>query len=270
MLSFILNSIQDTLHTPANLRRWDSKKEQACALCGWKNVGIIHILCGCKVGLELTGDTRKIFVSNIKTVDESYSARVLIGCKPIRLEQGRVSYRHDSILSIIANRIKQKTDSFTTPTELNTGLEPVKFVEAGQKGKKRKKPKLGLLHTEWCIQVDYRGKPVQFPPHIITTLDRPDIMIYSNASKMVLLIELTSPAEENIEKWREYNYKQSKYEKLAEHIREGGIWKVKILTVEIWARGFVAKQTGHVWRTLGFTEADNRKLTNVVSRVAIR
>ena len=32
----------------------------------------------------LTGDTRsrKIFVSN-KTVDESHSARILIGCKPI-------------------------------------------------------------------------------------------------------------------------------------------------------------------------------------------
>ena len=34
-----------------------------------------------KVGL--TGDTRKIFVSN--TVDESNSARVLIGCKPIKV-----------------------------------------------------------------------------------------------------------------------------------------------------------------------------------------
>ena len=38
------------------------------------------VLCSC-----LTGDTRKIFVSNIKTVDESHSARVLIGCKPIML-----------------------------------------------------------------------------------------------------------------------------------------------------------------------------------------
>ena len=35
----------------------------------------------------LTGDTRKIFVSNI-TVDESNSARVLIGCKPIRQGPG--------------------------------------------------------------------------------------------------------------------------------------------------------------------------------------
>ena len=34
----------------------------------------------------LTGDTRKIFVSNIKTVvDESNSARVLVGCKPIKV-----------------------------------------------------------------------------------------------------------------------------------------------------------------------------------------
>ena len=37
---------------------------------------------------SLTGDTRKIFVSNIddicfKYIDESHSARVLIGCKPI-------------------------------------------------------------------------------------------------------------------------------------------------------------------------------------------
>ena len=31
--------------------------------------------------LYLTGDTRKIFV--LKTVDESHSARVLTGCKPI-------------------------------------------------------------------------------------------------------------------------------------------------------------------------------------------
>ena len=35
--------------------------------------------------INLTGDTRKIFVSNIKTVDESHSARVLIGCKPITI-----------------------------------------------------------------------------------------------------------------------------------------------------------------------------------------
>ena len=33
--------------------------------------------------MNLTGDTRKIIVSNIKTVDESNSAHVLVGRKPI-------------------------------------------------------------------------------------------------------------------------------------------------------------------------------------------
>ena len=47
----------------------------------------------------LTGDTRKIFVSNIKTVDESHSARVLIGCKPITrvpLSSRNVSLSHEA------------------------------------------------------------------------------------------------------------------------------------------------------------------------------
>ena len=45
----------------------------------------IYTLARQKYFNTLTGDTRKIFVSNIKTVDESNSARVLIliGCKPI-------------------------------------------------------------------------------------------------------------------------------------------------------------------------------------------
>ena len=46
--------------------------------------------------MVLTGDTRRIFVS--KTVDESHSARVLIGCKPIRL----VSNLYDKLRDIVA------------------------------------------------------------------------------------------------------------------------------------------------------------------------
>ena len=38
---------------------------------------------------KLTGDIRKIFVSNIKTVDESNSVRVLIGCKSITYQDAR-------------------------------------------------------------------------------------------------------------------------------------------------------------------------------------
>ena len=44
----------------------------------------------CQSITALTGDTRKIFVSNIcvnKTVDKSNSARVLVGCKPTIIAQ---------------------------------------------------------------------------------------------------------------------------------------------------------------------------------------
>ena len=54
----------------------------------------------------LTGDTRKIFVSNTvdKTVDESNSAFVLVGCKPIM----EFELKHYQIIIIL----KGKTEYF--------------------------------------------------------------------------------------------------------------------------------------------------------------
>ena len=54
------------------------------------------------------GETRKIIVSTIKTVDEFNSARVLIGCKPItykatlNLSFRQISIRRRGIENIIA------------------------------------------------------------------------------------------------------------------------------------------------------------------------
>ena len=122
--------------------------------------------------------------------------------------------------------------------------------------------------TDWVILVDLRKQQTHFPPHIITTADRPDIVMYSDQAKVVVLIELTSPAEENLEKWREV--KLTKYEKLAENIRGGGVWKVFVFTIEAGARGFVAKRAGYVWRRLGLTEKEGRTLSQKISRTAIR
>ena len=50
------------------------------------------------IEIRLTGDTRKIFVS--KTVDESNSARVLVGCKPIKIwRNGRLSAAQLALVS---------------------------------------------------------------------------------------------------------------------------------------------------------------------------
>ena len=60
-----------------------------------------------RLGTVLTGDTRKIFVS--KTVDESHSARVLIGCKPIR--HSNASHSNASRYNIIGCAVRSSSAS---------------------------------------------------------------------------------------------------------------------------------------------------------------
>ena len=115
---------------PANMRRWfpGSDKGTACGLCGWKGVGVAHILCGCRVALE----------------------------------QGIVSYRHDSILDVISEAISRKIESVEVVASLDTGHCPVKFVAPGQPVKKKRKigGAIVLLKraVDWKIIVDKRGK----------------------------------------------------------------------------------------------------------------
>ena len=236
MLSFILNSIQNTLPHPVNMRRWKIDSEAVCGLCGWKNAGLPHILAGCRIALE----------------------------------QGRISYRHDSILKVIEDSLKTKASTVKKICPLKTGLEPVSFIKKGQRTRKDREVKTGLLDTatDLVVQIDLRQKVSHFPPHITTTSDRPYLVLYSNITKVVIMIELTSPVEDNLEKWRVV--KSTKYEKLAESIRDGGDWKAFVFTVEVGARGFVANKTAGVLRRLGLSEKDGRNLTKKISRTAIR
>ena len=234
LLSFVMNSIQDTLPHPANLRKWSAEREPACQLCGWKNVGLIHILCGCKVALD----------------------------------QGRVSFRHDNILNVIAKVLQLKVQSVIRTVE-PTSIQGVRFIKPGEKCKSKTNI-TGLLDmaNDWIIQVDTRQHQVPFPPHILTTTERPDIVMYSNTLKIVIIFELTAPAEENLEYWRKK--KRTKYMKLAENIRNRCIWKTVVFTVEVGARGFVSKSFNGVCRRLGISNKHTTKLIKDVSRMSMR
>ena len=93
------------------------------------------------------------------------------------------------------------------------------FVKSGKKAKNKKNLTEGIIDvaTDWVSQINLRQQQTHCPPQIITTSDRPDIVLYSNSVKVVLIVELTSPAEENIKKWREI--KTTKYVSIAENIR---------------------------------------------------
>ena len=75
------------------------------------------------------------------------------------------------------------------------------FVKQGKKvSSSKKKPHVGILHesSDWKLSVDFDSSLV-FPSFIAITASRPDIVIFSVLEKTVILIELTSPCEENVE-----------------------------------------------------------------------
>ena len=71
LTSFCIRATYDTLPSPSNLRRWSLEESAECHLCEKKTCTTAHILGACKVAVN----------------------------------QGRITYRHDSILSLIAESI---------------------------------------------------------------------------------------------------------------------------------------------------------------------
>ena len=88
----------------------------------------------------------------------------------------------------------------------------------------------GILQegTGWKMLVDL-DKQLVFP--LIETLLRPDIVLLAEKEKIVILIELTCPPEENIEERH-----REKYQDLSEQCVEAG-WKAYCFAVEVGARG---------------------------------
>ena len=165
---------------PSNLRRWGKQKTADCPLCKWKNCTLQHILCGCKVALE----------------------------------QGRISWRHDSILMNIVRYIKQSM--VQRRKEIPQETSRIKFLKKGTRPPKKSRRKSTFWDgtDDWKILVDTRQTQYQIPPDIAASSQRPDICIYSKVSKKVCFIELTSPIEENMKLWK--LKKRTKYMDLIE------------------------------------------------------
>ncbi|XP_057310634.1 uncharacterized protein LOC130648598 [Hydractinia symbiolongicarpus] len=165
LLSFCLSSTYDVLPFPSNLRHWRICTESFCFLCGKQVCTTAHILGACKTALT----------------------------------QGRFTFRHDSVLRELSQLITTFSKSISSPVK---HLNNVKFVKAGGHSSSKKSKPVGLLHlaTDWLFLSDLNGELI-FPGHIAITSLRPDLVLYSNNSKRVILIELTCPCEENMETW---------------------------------------------------------------------
>ena len=72
------------------------------------------------------------------------------------------------------------------------------------------------------------------------TTSRPDLVLWSAVAKIIILTELTVPAERNVRKaYLRKNLRYDGPDGLASDCRDAG-WTVYVLPVEVWTLGFVA------------------------------
>ena len=92
-----------------------------------------------------------------------------------------------------------------------------------------------------------------FPGHIAITSLRPDLIVFCNRMKRIIIIELTCPCEENMESW--HSIKLSKYLPLVDVIRRSG-WSVDLFAIEVGARGYYSRSVALCLKKLGFTNKE--------------
>ena len=114
----------------------------------------------------------------------------------------------------------------TVPISATTSI---KFVKKGAKMPRKRSPPVGILHyaSDWVLIADINSNCC-FPVHIAFTQLRPDITVFSNNVRKVILIELTCPCEENMESWQ--STKINKYVALKTIIESNG-WCVEVFAV---------------------------------------
>ena len=181
-----------------------------------------------KLETEITfiweGDCPSIIFSDTTT------SHIPGACK-VALSQDRFTFCHDNVLRIIISNIRSSIK--TIKSSVASSKQPIKtkFVKKGTKVKTKNSSPIGILHqaSDWVLLGDLDGT-FSFPPHIAFTELRPDITIFSNKLKRVILIELTCPYEENMEAW--YNVKVNKYLPLKSVIENNG-WSVDLFAVEV-------------------------------------
>ena len=154
------------------MKIWGYKKTAHCPMCKHPQCTLHHIISGCSHALD----------------------------------QGRYTWRHDSILEYLGEVIQELVDRANAqePEKVTVSHIDKNFVRAGAKPPAKRPKSRGsrgeLLGeaTDWKVLVDLDDKMV-YPPEIFATPQRPDIVIWSTGLKRVLNIELTVPAEEGIE-----------------------------------------------------------------------
>jgi hypothetical protein len=246
----VINGTTNTLNTPDNLRRWNIADNVMCGLCGHKNATLKHVLAGCPWVFEVE--------NKMKSED-------------------RITWRHNCVLLVVAraiiakvaqvNKSPNKTDS--KPSQLQS------FVKAGQQPRRSIKPTVPSIldkARDWVYNFDlpefHHGKSnsLVFPYDVLITKQRIDGYIISRKKKICILgPEMTSPMDDNVLKW--HTAKTAKY-RLNTSEAEG--WTFYDCSLETGALGWIPPTNRSILKSLGFTSAEVRLISDDMALIARR
>ena len=128
-LSFLLRAGSDTLPSPMNLHRWRLRVSPACPLCHQSPCTTAHILVGC----------------------------------PHALEDGRYTWRHDSVLMNLFKSILHHLNPLTSPS----------------------------IYADLPGLRAWDNPPMTIPPSTLITTYRPDIVVTDNHHRQLAMLKLT-------------------------------------------------------------------------------
>ncbi|CAG9563478.1 unnamed protein product [Danaus chrysippus] len=232
LLKFYLNAFQMTLPDQSNLVRGGKSTENTCYICG-KAVGTAkHLLVGCKV----------------------------------LLDSGQYSRRHDRVLEVIREAVSLSVAR--AQKEITTNERSVGFVREGTRATKSNVKPYSILKaaSDWTIMMETYEKQYKIPEDICVSASRPDIFLFSQILKRVVMIELTVPWETNIPK--DHTIKVNKYYELTNELTRNR-FVVDLYAVEVGARGITAKSLYNLLKYLGLSRTHINAFLERTSKAAL-
>lgn len=121
---------------------------------------------------------------------------------------------------------------------------------------------------DWKILWDEDKYPVHFPQHIYNTAERPDIVVWSDSSKLVILIELTCGDESNFTD--QVERKEKRYNRELVPGINSGEWKAKLFTVEFGCRGLWHHTAPALFNYFGLDKRTKKKVLQEAALTSLK
>ena len=146
-------------------------------------------------------------------------------------------------------------------------IQDIVFHREGQKPDvKDTRVKASILGKakDWKLQVDIKKKLV-FPQDVVATNLRPDLLLHSDSTRSLLIVELTVPWEERLQVAHER--KRLKYQDLVDNARRNG-WNTTLFAIEVGTRGFPSASLQKFLSALGLQPRTSKRALKSVAAVA--